>query len=128
MMALAPDKYTVAGDDLRTRELARAFMENILEAYLLDRAFIRGDANTDTAIDIADALLTLNYLFAFGPAPSCFDASDVNDDGVVNVADPIALLYHLLVPGACPPPEPFPECGPEQTSDSLGCVLYPPCE
>ena len=34
MMALAPDKYTIAGNDGNTKEMASQFMENILETYL----------------------------------------------------------------------------------------------
>ena len=34
MMALAPDKYYIAGDDNHTKKMAGLFMENLLEAYL----------------------------------------------------------------------------------------------
>jgi hypothetical protein len=40
--------------------------------------FIRGDANADTGVDIADAIFTLSYLFAKGTPPSCLDAADAN--------------------------------------------------
>jgi hypothetical protein len=35
MMCLAPDKYTIAGNDGNTKDMAGRFMENILETYLL---------------------------------------------------------------------------------------------
>ena len=34
MMALAPDKYHIAGNDDNTKKMAGLFMENLLEAYL----------------------------------------------------------------------------------------------
>ncbi len=87
----------------------------------------RGDANADNTIDIADAIFTLSYLFAEGPAPSCLDAADANDDGAADIADAIAVLSHLFA-NAGDLPEPFGECGLDPTVDELGCSSYPPCE
>jgi hypothetical protein len=44
----------------------------------------------------------------------------VNDDGTLNISDPITLLLHLFVGGG-PLPAPA-DCGPDPTSDSLGCT------
>ncbi len=89
--------------------------------------FRRGDANADSVLDIADAIFTLSYLFADGPAPPCLDAADANDDGAVDIADAIAVLSHLFA-GAGPLPEPFGDCGVDPTIDELGCSSYEPCE
>lgn len=88
--------------------------------------FHRGDCNADDAVNIADAVFTLRYLFASRAAPSCLDAVDANDDGAVDLADVLAVLGHLFV-GAGPLPLPFPGCGLDPTADGLGCVGFPPC-
>ena len=40
--------------------------------------FLRGDANSDTGIDISDAVFTLTYLFSGGGEPTCKDAADAD--------------------------------------------------
>ena len=88
--------------------------------------FRRGDSSADNELNIADAVFTLMYLFASGPAPTCLDAADANDDGAVAIADAIAALSHLFA-GSSDLPEPFGECGVDPTEDELGCVEYAPC-
>ncbi|MEK6705896.1 MAG: PKD domain-containing protein, partial [Bdellovibrionota bacterium] len=46
--------------------------------------FIRGDANRDGNLDIADPIKILSYLFASDEA-TCLDACDVNDSGQVDI-------------------------------------------
>jgi len=82
-------------------------------------AFVRGDANQDARIDIADAITVLGYLFSGAGALPCMDAGDVNDDEKVDVADAIRLLMWLFRGGAVPPPN---ECGPDPQGDTLGCA------
>ena len=89
--------------------------------------FNRGDANTDSATDIADAIFTLSYLFASGSAPSCLDTADANDDGAVDIADAIAVLSYLFA-GTGDLPAPFGECGVDPTVDELGCLVYEHCQ
>jgi hypothetical protein len=57
--------------------------------------FTRGDANLDGAIDIADPIHILAYLFAHEPLKSSKDAADVNDDGALDIGDAITLLAYL---------------------------------
>ena len=84
--------------------------------------FIRGDANRDGSVEIADAITVLNALFASrGPLP-CEDAADSNDDGALNIADPVSLLAYLFS-GGPPPPEPTMTPGVDPTSDGLNCVF-----
>ncbi len=90
-------------------------------------AFRRGDANASGAVDIADAIFLLYYLFAYGPVPDCREAGDANDDGAVDIADAIAILSHLFVTvGPLKPP--FGECGFDPTADTLGCARFSPCQ
>ena len=65
-----------------------------------DTFFLRGDANDDTSIDIADSVFTLKYLFAGSLRPRCLDALDTNDDGRLDLADPVYMLRCLFRGGA----------------------------
>ncbi|MGE4619468.1 MAG: dockerin type I repeat-containing protein [Planctomycetota bacterium] len=87
--------------------------------------FVRGDANADGSLNIADVIKQLALIFGGAPV-LCLDAADANDDGFVDIADPIHLLTHIL--GSGPPPSfPYPMCGPDPTVDGMNCVSFPPC-
>jgi hypothetical protein len=82
-------------------------------------SFVRGDANLDSLINIADPLTTLAYLFTQGTV-ACADAADVNDNGALDIGDAVYALAYLFSSG--PPPEPpHPVAGNDPTSDALGC-------
>ena len=91
---------------------------------------LRGDAN---ALDIADAICLLSYLFGAEADPckqtvsQCLDAADSNDDGSVDIADAIAVLSHLFASSG-DLPDPFGECGIDPTIDDLDCISYEPCQ
>lgn len=87
--------------------------------------FRRGDDNSDGSRDISDAIFTLTYLFADG-ASRCLDAMDTNDNGLSEIADPIYNLNFIFSNGE-PPPAPYPDCGSDDTADSLGCDDYDEC-
>lgn len=82
--------------------------------------FLRGDANSDTNVDISDAVTVLDYLFLGGVRDGCLDAMDADDTGLVNISDPIYLLNFLFLGGSAPPP-PFPRSGVDPTGDDLSC-------
>ncbi len=88
--------------------------------------FLRGDCDGDAAVNISDAICTLNRLFVGGGAPGCIAATDVNGDAAVNISDPASLLNFLFA-GGPPPVQPFPECGPGNSpgDDKLGCESLP---
>jgi hypothetical protein len=88
--------------------------------------FVRGDANGEGSIDIADPIFILTYLFVGGRAPDCLDAADVNDDGTADISDPVRLLGCLFL-GAEEPPPPFGACGGDPTADDLSCNLSGGC-
>jgi hypothetical protein len=87
--------------------------------YTFD-GFIRGDANRDGAVDLADALKVLFYLFIGAPL-DCEDAADVDDGEALDLTDPIALLQYLYLDGP-PPGAPFPAKGSDPAGDGLGCL------
>lgn len=97
----------------------------ICQIDVLGPLFVRGDANGDTSIDVADPIFTLSYLLGGGATPTCLDAADTNDDGQINIADPIYILSYLFSAGPTPP-SPFPLRGPDPTPDSLGCAVSLP--
>ncbi|MCA8962635.1 MAG: hypothetical protein KDC38_19050 [Planctomycetes bacterium] len=96
--------------------------------FLIDTVgdFVRGDANDDSFINIADPIFTLNYLFNGGAMPGCDDAADSNDDGTINVADAVFSLTFLFQSGTAPP-APYPGCGPDGTPDDLLTCLESAC-
>ena len=81
--------------------------------------FLRGDANADGVLDLADAVAALGYLFA-GVNVGCAAALDVNADGMVDIADHIAVLTYLFAGGAAPR-APFPACGFVPRVSGLAC-------
>jgi len=69
----------------------------------VDISYIRGDANADGVIDIADVVHLLNYLFSDGPEPEpSLDAGDANCDGKVDIADVVYLVNYLFLEGPTP--------------------------
>jgi len=64
--------------------------------------FVCGDANNDAAINVADAVFLINYIFKNGPAPALTPAGDANCDLETNVADCVYLINHVFNGG----PEP----------------------
>ncbi len=90
-----------------------------LEEGVFDQ-FIRGDANGDNSIDIADPVYNLTYLFQAGPQ-QCLSTQDTNADDSVDIADPIYNLTYLFQSGPAPP-APFPSCG--SSAGTLPCDSY----
>jgi hypothetical protein len=82
--------------------------------------FIRGNANEDLKVNIADPVYTLNALLRGGPGVACEDAADANDDGLVDASDAVFTINYLFR-GQASPPAPFPACGDDPTEDTLSC-------
>ncbi len=82
--------------------------------------FIRGDANLDSRVDLADAIFLLVWQFREGAQPACMDGADINDDGRTDLADAVYLLQWLFRDGPEIPP-PGTSCGVDPTPDTLGC-------
>jgi hypothetical protein len=67
---------------------------------------LRGDANYDMGINVADPTFLTDYLFFDGPVPPCFDEGDADGNGSINVADPTYLTDYLFFGGPAPAPCP----------------------
>src|SRR5262249_59884501 len=90
-------------------------------------AFIRGDANQDHKVNIADAVWCVNELVRQGPVTSCPRAADFNGDRSYDLADAVYLIRWLFLSGPAVPP-PYPDCGlspePEEFPCPEGSVAY----
>lgn len=65
-------------------------------------AYVRGDANRDGKITVADVVYIVSYLYKGGPAPSPIGSGDANRDGSVTIGDCVYLINYLFKGG--PPP------------------------
>jgi len=95
--------------------------------------FVRGDANSDGAINLTDGVIPLLFLFSGGAPPACMDAADANDTGAVEITDAIIIFSWLFTGGVAPvapsptsPGYPVSDCGPDATEDGLGCEAQGP--
>jgi hypothetical protein len=90
--------------------------------------FIRGDANNDARVDIADGVWVINMLFRAGPPTACAAAADANSSGRVELGDALYIFQFQLQVGATAanpfpsPAAPFPNCG---TAASVPIELCP---
>ena len=87
--------------------------------------FIRGDANSDGSLGLADAITLLQVLFQSFPT-DCESALDIDDSDTLALVDAILLLGNLFGNGA-PPAPPYPECGADTTQGILTCDVFPGC-
>ena len=67
-----------------------------------------GEANGDFAINIADAVYLINYIFKGGPPPEPSCIGDADGDGAVNIADAVYLVNYIFQSG----PDPTGDCCP----------------
>jgi hypothetical protein len=63
-----------------------------------------GDANGDAALNLADAVYVINYVFKGGPAPTPYPicSGDANCDCTVNLADAVYLINYVFKGGPAP--------------------------
>ncbi|HAK93927.1 MAG TPA: hypothetical protein DCM87_02675 [Planctomycetes bacterium] len=125
---IAPDSREdrICRDVVLVRKSFSTGVYTVPRFRLADGAPYRLRAAADGAVDIADAIFALSYLFAEGIAPACLDAADANDSGAIDIADAIALLSHLFA-DAGPLKPPFGECGVDPTADDMDCGGFAPC-
>ena len=84
--------------------------------------YLRGDANGDQLVNIADAIRILQFGFGIVQTPLCRDAADVAADGFFEpISDAVTLLAALFSPGAPPILAPFPDCAEEPEANGLTC-------
>ncbi len=72
------------------------------EEYEVESPYNCGDANSDDAINIADAVYLINYIFKGGPAPEPPCVGDASGDGAVNIGDAVHLINYIFKGGPAP--------------------------
>jgi hypothetical protein len=91
-------------------------------AIVREAAFLRGDADGNESVDIADAIAVLGHLFRGQPSLPCHDAADADDSGVLDITDALHVLGFLFL-GRAEPPAPGPYTpGVDPTEDDLSCL------
>jgi hypothetical protein len=119
-----PNSLTVEGETQKACNVADA-SATVVFTKDLTHPFLRGNANDDTKVDIADPIFLINAVFRQGPPLTCDDAADANDDGLVDASDVIYLVSFLFgrPNGSVSPPPPFEGgCGVDPTDeDGLTC-------
>lgn len=107
--------------DLKAFDESNALVDHVRLGKLRG---IRGDVNRDEALDVADAVATLSWLFGVTASDLCSPVADANGDGATDLADPVGVLSWLFVLGSSPPALPFPACGPIDATPDDACVLH----
>jgi predicted outer membrane repeat protein len=70
--------------------------------YYSDQATICGDANSDGAINISDAVFLVSYVFIGGESPTDYYSADTNCDQTVNVSDAVWIINYIFTGGNDP--------------------------
>ncbi len=106
VMAISKTPYNALIGIADTLKLVSASLSNPLvrdsSSMILTIVAIRGDANNDGSITVADPVFLIAYLFKGGPEPQHSGTGDANCDGLITVADVVYLINYLFKSG--PPP------------------------
>jgi hypothetical protein len=98
--------------------------------------FLRGDANGDGVVSVADAQTMVNFFWLGHTSPSpadCPASWDADGDGTIGhyeqnpdfvVGDLVYLLSYFVLQGTNPPPAPFPTVGPPDPALGERCDSY----
>jgi hypothetical protein len=89
--------FTVRAEDAVGSADEMIFTVEVSESYQC------GDTDSDAAINIADAVYLINFIFKSGSAPDPLCAGDVDNDDAVNIADAVYLINYIFNGG--PPPD-----------------------
>ncbi len=108
-------EYTIAavGGGSQTVRYARAGYETVDTSIMMSRhrevnvvlypaAFVLGDVDHDSVINVGDAVYLITYIFRGGPCPVPYAAGDANSDDVLNLGDAVYLIDYIFRGG--PPP------------------------
>ncbi len=82
---------------------AGAYVPTITSGTLQVNGGVRGDADGNFQLTIADPVFLINYVFAGGPAPALYNG-DADSSGAISIADAVFLINFIF--GGGPPPGP----------------------
>ena len=115
------NEFRIYGHALTPAEVLGSFTQgpDTLAVVSQGRYVYTGDANGDGAVDIADAIKILGYLFAGDTDVKCLANLDTNNDRAVDIADAISVLSYLFAGGSMTAPD-----GTPISAGAHGCALY----
>ncbi len=64
--------------------------------------YVCGDANSDAATNIADAVYVISYIFKGGPPPDPICEGDCSGDDAVNIGDAVHMVNYIFKGGPAP--------------------------
>ena len=105
---------------VNTRPGRAESVDTVTFTYESAEGYIRGDPDASGDVNLTDAVLLLNFLFAGGAPPACEAAGDTDRSGDIGMTDAIQILNYLFL-GADGLPAPFPECGRDPRGELLRC-------
>lgn len=90
--------------------------------------FRRGDSDSNTRLELTDAVKILGFLFLGQTEPPCLESADADDNGRIELTDAVRILGFLFL-GGTPIPAPGPppaDCGndPPGSPATLSCNSY----
>ncbi|MCK5127346.1 MAG: M28 family peptidase [candidate division Zixibacteria bacterium] len=71
-------------------------------SFTIASSFICGDANSDSEVNIADAVFIVNFAFKGGPEPDPIESGDANCDLTTNVGDAVYIINYVFKGGPTP--------------------------
>lgn len=103
LLMLSSDSAGVYFDPYYIADSGSAGCEvNITDDIMELCGYTCGDANADLAINVADAVFLISYIFKGGPAPDPLCVGDANADDAVNIADAVYLINYIFKSGPAP--------------------------
>ncbi len=98
--------YLQAADSSgRFETLPRAAPQGYYSFAVLPDPVMCGDANSDSQVNVSDAVWIINFVFAGGPSPDPLEAGEVNCDGEINVSDAVWIINFVFLDGSPAPCE-----------------------
>jgi M6 family metalloprotease-like protein len=91
-----------SGDLVSNIAKAKKWFAGHLKPLSKNCAYICGDANADTIVDISDAVYLISYIFSGGLAPQPLISGDANCDMIVDISDVVYLISYIFSGGAAP--------------------------
>ena len=73
-----------------------------LTAYTCDDAYLCGDADKNSTVNVSDALCLLDYIFGDGSAVSPMPSGDCDCNGICNIVDAVYILAYIFSAGPAP--------------------------
>jgi hypothetical protein len=88
-------------DDTGGEDAGRAYIYCLGKGEV-SQCFTCGDANSDGAVNVSDAVHIINYVFIGGDAPDPLESGDTNCDSSVNVSDAVWVINYVFIGGNAP--------------------------